>query len=322
MPTAPWSRRRVCHTLLARGVALAGLATGCGREPAPLGNGRAWAEPRMGPPPPPELTWAFDRERFGPMPPPGPGDWLDEHSEDGQDVEQFLADEPNRPAPPRDTIVLQPLLPSPTPMLPDAAEQLDYLARFFGVPVRAAAPLQLSDDVLGARTRFGHTQWHASQILDAIEAQLPDDAYCSIAVTTVDLYPEPSWNFVFGLARLHRRVGVFSLARHDAAFFGHAASEAALVRRRGLGVLAHEVAHMFGMQHCVYHRCLLNGSNTQDEADRSPLHLCAVCLRKLHLLVGFDPRARYEALHRFYRDRGLALEAGWIELQLEAAARA
>jgi archaemetzincin len=29
-----------------------------------------------------------------------------------------------------------------------------------------------------------------------------------------DLYPEPSWNFVFGQASLNERVGVYSFARY------------------------------------------------------------------------------------------------------------
>lgn len=79
---------------------------------------------------------------------------------------------------------------------------------------------------------------------------------------------------------------------------------------------------MFGMQHCVYHRCLLNGSNNQDEADRCPLHVCPVCLRKLHLLVRFDPAARYRALADFYGAHGLEAEAQWVRSRLSASSSA
>jgi hypothetical protein len=40
---------------------------------------------------------------------------------------------------------------------------------------------------------------------------------------------------------------------------------------------------MFGIEHCVWFRCLLNGSNHFAESDARPSHLCPVDLRKLQL---------------------------------------
>ena len=34
-----------------------------------------------------------------------------------------------------------------------------------------------------------------------------------------------------------------------------------LTLRRSCKVLAHEACHMFGIEHCVWFRCLMNGSN-------------------------------------------------------------
>jgi len=34
-----------------------------------------------------------------------------------------------------------------------------------------------------------------------------------------DLYPRDSWNFVFGLASLRERIGVFSFARYEESFY-------------------------------------------------------------------------------------------------------
>jgi archaemetzincin len=126
-----------------------------------------------------------------------------------------------------------------------------------------------------------------------------------------DLYPEASWNFVFGLASFRERVGVYSFARYDPAFFGEprGAGYRDLILRRSLKVMVHELGHMFGLGHCVYFECLMNGSNHLDEADARPHHLCPVCLRKLHHAVGFDPAARYRALERFYRAAGMTADA-------------
>jgi len=73
---------------------------------------------------------------------------------------------------------------------------------------------------------------------------------------------------------------------------------------------------MLGMRHCVYFRCLMNGTNHLAESDRRPLHLCPVDLRKAQLALGFDVVERYRALQVFWRSVGVADEARWIEQRL------
>jgi hypothetical protein len=75
-------------------------------------------------------------------------------------------------------------------------------------------------------------------------------------------------------------------------------------------------AHMFGLRHCIYFLCLMNGSNHIDEADARPLAVCPVCLRKLERSIGFDVVQRYEALERFYTGAGLRDEAAWVTERL------
>jgi archaemetzincin len=58
-------------------------------------------------------------------------------------------------------------------------------------------------------------QYHAGQILKNLQPKLPADAFCMIAVCLTDLYPRDEWNFVFGLASIKDRTGVFSFARYD-----------------------------------------------------------------------------------------------------------
>jgi len=69
---------------------------------------------------------------------------------------------------------------------------------------------------------------------------------------------------------------------------------------------------MFGLAHCIYFNCLMNGSNHLAESDRRPLHLCPVCLRKLQWSIGFDVVARYGALERVTREDGFTDEADWL----------
>ena len=60
---------------------------------------------------------------------------------------------------------------------------------------------------------------HAGKVLDEIGKIVPPDAFCVGAITLCDLYPRDDWNFVFGIATLANRVGVYSLARHLPGFY-------------------------------------------------------------------------------------------------------
>ena len=60
-------------------------------------------------------------------------------------VAQFLAGDPNRPAPPRDTIVIQPIGTGDVfeGMLPGAEEIVDYVGRFFGLNTELRPPITI-----------------------------------------------------------------------------------------------------------------------------------------------------------------------------------
>ena len=61
---------------------------------------------------------------------------------------------------------------------------------------------------------------------------------------------------------------------------------------------------MFGIKHCVYYECLMNGSNHDEEAANKPMSLCPVCLRKLQSNVKFDILERYERMLAYAKGRG------------------
>jgi archaemetzincin len=102
-----------------------------------------------------------------------------------------------------------------------------------------------------------NTQLLTADILTLLRRRLPEDGYALLGITMEDLYPEPSWNFVFGQASLRHRVGVYSFARYDPRFYQGTAPEdgRALLLGRSCKVLAHEMAHMFGIRHPAL--CLL-----------------------------------------------------------------
>jgi archaemetzincin len=83
-------------------------------------------------------------------------------------------------------------------------------------------------------------------------------------------------------------------------------------------VLAHEVGHIFGLAHCIYYKCAMNGRNSLEESDRRPLRLCPICLKKLQWNRGFDIISRYERLKEFFESQNLQEEAAWVNLRLKS----
>lgn len=271
----------------------------------------------------PVLRRAFsaDAPDFEPISKPGPHDWLAVHLESGQTFDDFKASRPNRPTESRRNIYLQPLgefVPDRSPAIEKLCE---FASAFFALEVKALPPVSLDKSKFTSRRNpnTGNLQILTDDVLDFLKGRLPADAFCLLAITMEDLYPEPSWNFVFGQASLRERVGVYSFARYDPAFYGEPrdSSYETLLLRRSCKVLAHETGHMFGLAHCTFFNCLMNGSNHLSESDRRPLHLCPVCLRKLQWSIGFDVVERYRALERATRANGFVDEAGWLNHRIK-----
>ena len=260
-------------------------------------------------------------DSFQPVPVPSPSDWLAVHREPGQTFDDFRRSQPNRPDTRRRIIYLQPLGDFRAQQSPSLEMLRQYAADFFQMEVKALAPISISASGVTSRTNSmtGRRQVLTGGVLHWLQGRLPGDAFCLLGITMEDLYPEPSWNFVFGQASLNERVGVYSFARYDPAFYGEPRGKdyPALLLRRSMKVLTHETGHMFGLTHCVYFNCVMNGSNHLQESDRRPLHLCPVCLRKLQFSVGIDVVKRYEALAQFDRQAGLEDEAAWVDRRLE-----
>ena len=154
----------------------------------------------------------------------------------------------------------------------------------------------------------------------------PQRELLAIAVTMTDLYPDDAWNFVYGQARAKDSVGVYSFARLDPQF--HRSPEKpserqltnedrTIILRRCIKILLHELGHLFGLAHCLYFTCLMNGANHEVEMDRQPLYLCPVCLRKLHSTFGFDVVSLYETFGTLCEQNGLTEEHVWYRHRLE-----
>jgi archaemetzincin len=220
----------------------------------------------------PVLRHAFsaDASEFEPIPKPGPHDWLAVHPEQGQTFDEFTASPPNRPSGSRRIIYLQPLGEFVPDRSPPIEKLREFASGFFAIEVKALPAVSLDKSKFTTRRNpnTGNVQVLTGGVLHFLKSRLPADAFCELAITMEDLYPEPSWNFVFGQASLRERVGVYSFARYDPAFYGEARGHdyETVLLRRSCKVLAHETGHMFGLAHCTFFNCLMNGSNHRPKA--------------------------------------------------------
>jgi archaemetzincin len=271
------------------------------------------------PSPPPE--GAFEAgEDFEPIPAMA-FDWLSIRPEPGQTFEKFVRAKPNRPDGRRNRIYLQPLGEFPPGAGPAFKKLREFTEAFFQMDVVIRPPLDLSGQGITSRKNWpmGHQQLRTGDLIGFLAKRLPADAYACLGLTMADLYPDESWNFVFGQASTRARVGVYSFARYDPQFYGKERPPdwQKRVLLRSCKVLAHETSHMFGIHHCTFYHCLINGSNSLEETDLHPLDLCPIDLRKLHHSLGFDVIDRYEDLRDFCEREGFEKEAAWFRRRIE-----
>ena len=140
----------------------------------------------------------------------------------------------------------------------------------------------------------------------------------------LDLTPGDDWNFVYGQAVMMDGVGVFSFARYSPNFHkgtNNALSEEEHRRmlKKTCRTMAHEVGHIFGLRHCIYFKCIMNGNNGGAN-ESSHFSLCPVCLQKICSVMKENPIdivGRYKALQRFYSKYNWTRESDWFGVRLE-----
>ena len=239
---------------------------------------------------------------------PGPGDWLAQHREPGQTFQAYLGENPVHARGKRKVLYVQPIGHF------DRAERkvLNLTARFLGtfycLPVQVMKNIPAT--VIPGRARRMHPFQGGHQLLttyilqEVLMPRLPVDAASLIALTAWDLWPGGGWNFVFGMAMLQERVGVWSTHR-----FGDPVKKRKQHLLRAFKIASHETGHMFSIRHCTAHKCGMAGSNSLPETDRHPLTFCPHCLAKLLWATGCDASARYRSLAALLDEAGLKKQA-------------
>ena len=308
------SRRRLLYAAAASGAGVFGLMT-FGLRPAPATEPVAATAPAAGSDKDRAEKLAHDIVLLEPLhtrpAAPREGEWLARFHEPGQSFRQYLRDNPTLPAGRRRVLYVLPL--------GEFSKEQEKIVRltgeFMGVFFHLKTTLleAVSLEAIPANARRTHPSWgmkqiHAGYVLGTLlPPRLPADGAALICITSSDLYPEESWNFVFGQASLEARVGVWSLYR----FGDPAASREAfnLCLLRMLKVSTHETGHMFTLHHCTAWLCGMAGSNSLPESDRHPLELCPECTAKICWACRVDPVDRYRGMLAFLSANGLTDQA-------------
>ncbi|XP_061471600.1 archaemetzincin-2 isoform X2 [Rhineura floridana] len=268
-------------------------------------------------------------------------DWICSHPEPTQDFAQFYHDPCRKmPTPQKNRIYVQPI-----GSFGDSRVSTDVYMKwlkdygeafYYGLTVRILGPVPVSHTGCAFRVNeyTRNLQIHAGHLLNYLKKQKPSDAFCIVGIMMIDLYPKDSWNFIFGQASLTEGMGIFSFARYDSEFYsanykgtlktakkllpsdysvfdGYYTPEiTSKLLLRSCKTLTHEIGHIFGLHHCQWLQCVMQGSNHLEESDQRPLDLCPICLRKLQSALGFSIAERYKALQRWMEEEATGTEEG------------
>jgi archaemetzincin len=245
-----------------------------------------------------------------PLPAPSGNSWRTVHTEDPQSYSVYLQSMPKRPNRHAQKLYLRKIGAFTVEQERIVKITAQYLSVLFAMPCQVLDSLP-SDHIPNGQWRYhpgqGHKQLLSTFLLYGIlKPQVPDDAALMLGFTAADLYPAPSWNYVFGQAALYDRVGVWSIYRFGNPGLDERSYKICLFR--ALKTASHETAHALSLPHCLFYKCNMNGSNHLDELDASPPQPCPVCWSKICWNLGVSPFAQAKQLHAFWKTLGFPRE--------------
>ena len=181
-----------------------------------------------------------NRALFPSLSKPGKHDWLRSHREQPQSVERWsYRVQTNISASRRSNrnIYLVPLgddwAESEVELSNNRKKEkfMSLLQRFaalffngFEVKILPTASIETARCRTRKNSYSGNLQLYIPDVIKYLESKWQRDAFCVVGITMVDLYPDESWNFVFGQAYPKKGIGVFSFARYNPAFYDDAPS--------------------------------------------------------------------------------------------------
>lgn len=232
---------------------------------------------------------------------PVEGEWLFTHKEKGQSFEQFINSRHVVPTNNSNIIYIRPIGDFTTLQKKQIELVREYLEIFFQLKTKTLE--KFSNDIIpSSARRIGYEdneQFLAGYILDSVlKKEKPLDRIALMALTEIDLFPKPEWNYVFGLASYRDKIGVSSIYRLQDEVLTPTNFDLCLSRL--LKTCSHEIGHMFGLYHCIVADCVMNGTISLPETDNSTIRLCSACQRKLNSSIKYDNKKRLVELEKYF----------------------
>ena len=140
------------------------------------------------------------------------------------------------------------------------------------IPTRVCANPLILNGYVGSRH-----QTDASVLLDTIDMfkQRQGIRNLILVVTGNDIFSTGTTS-LFGLARPSAGAAVVSTARLTNEFYGRDGDEDDLIDRT-VKESAHEIGHLFGLDHCMTPECIMHNPLTLDDLERKKRWFCPEC---------------------------------------------
>jgi archaemetzincin len=241
--------------------------------------------------------------------PPAPGDWLYDRDEKGQSFEKFMKSKHIIPTKEANIIYLKPIGSFTALQTKQIELTREYLQIYFQLEskILETASNNIIPDHARRIGREEQEQLLAGYILDSVlKKDKPLNRIAVMGLTELDLFPSPSWNYVFGLASYTQKIGVSSIYRLQDEKLTEANFNLCLSRL--LKVSSHELGHMFGLAHCIEANCVMNGTNSIPETDEHSIRLCSNCQKKINSGLKYDNKKRLNELAAYFKRNNLMRE--------------
>jgi archaemetzincin len=109
-------------------------------------------------------------------------------------------------------------------------------------------------------------QYNASVIVKHVASKSEWHGYNKLYLVHADIYV-PKMNFIFGLADPLLKTAVVSTYRLDGELY----------EERIAKEIIHEIGHLYGLDHCQDHDCIMRFSQTVADTDEKKKAFCAYC---------------------------------------------
>jgi archaemetzincin len=151
------------------------------------------------------------------------------------------------------------------------------LSSIFGLAVKVEENPIPVNGYVGSRR-----QVDAGQTLDSLDTYRHRAKLHSpvLLVVSRDIFCKGN-EFVFGLARPDVGVAILSTFRLENEYYGLPNDDDALLDRM-IKEAAHEIGHLFSLQHCPEEECIMHNPLTLEDLDRKRRHFCSACEEKVN----------------------------------------